>query len=234
MADDENRFDRLKREAFGKNADEAKVENVGSGISQTSRISLDLLAYANEKDLTQPAWTETPAMIAQLFTPIFQRTRICPGRDKAQCCQAGPGQACFPNWQAREDPEWYAFQINKYLSLVNQRLKAVTPVTASLAADEAFELGCLFTEALIKFRWDRFAKGGRASTKGGKRGGDHRKSQLRRQFSPKDTFDAVNALANEGVGRMSAYSLVGESQGTSGATIRKEYGLYKKMIATRG
>lgn len=234
MADDDGLLDRLKREAFGKLADDAKVENVGSGTSLTSRMSVDLVAYADGNELNQMAWTENPALIMQLFTPIFQRSPICPGRDKTQCCQSGPGEACFPNWQAREDPEWYALEINKYLSQVNRRLQSVTPITAALAADEAFELGCLFTEALIKFRWDRFAKGGLASTKGGKQGGEHKKSQLRRQFSPKDTFDAVNALVNDGVGRMRAYSLVGKDQGTSAATIRKEYGLYRKMIATRG
>ena len=234
MADDEDRFDRLKKETFGKHADEAKVENAGSGLSETSQISVALVAHADGKDLTQPKWTENPAMIEHLFTPIFERSRLCPGRDKPQCCLAGPREACFPNWQAREDPEWYALEINKYLSLVNQRLESVTPITAALAADEAFELGCLFTEALNKFQWDRFAKGGLASTKGGQQGGNYKKSQLRLQCSPENTFDAVNALVDEGVGWMRAYSLVGKDQGASLATIRKEYGTYKKMIATRG
>lgn len=173
-------------------------------------------------------------MIERLFIPIFRCSHECPGRDKTQCCRAEPGEACSPNWQEREDPEWYALEINKYLSLVRQRLESVTPITAALAADEAFELGCLFTEALIKFRWDRSAKAGFASIRGGQQGGNHKKSQLRRQFSPKDTFDAVNALTSEGIGRMSAYSRVGRDQGASTATIRKEYGRYKKMIATRG
>ena len=234
MADEEDRLDRLKRGAFGRLADEAKVTSVGSGLSQTTSIAVDLVTHADGRELKQPAWSETPAMIEQLFTPIFQRTGICPGRDQPQCCQASPGKACFPNWQAREDPEWYALEINKCLVMVNQRLKSVTPIGAALAADEAFELGCLFTEALLKFRWDRFAKSGLGSTRGGKRGGDQKKSQLRRQFTPLSTFDAVNALVAKGVGQMQAYLLVGKGQGASAATIRKEYGNYKKMLAPRG
>ena len=228
MADDENRFDRLKREAFGKHADEAKVENVGSGISQTSRISLDLVAYANEKDLTQPAWTETPAMIAQLFTPIFQRSRICPGRDKAQCCQAGPGEACFPNWQAREDPEWYALQIDSYLTLVNQRLQSATPISAALAADEAFELGSLFTEALIKFQWDAHAKRGKGTLDSAAEGGRRRRDANPNRLSASETITAVDALIAQGSSKMAAYSIVAEQQHVEIRTIRKEYKLHKK------
>lgn len=223
MADEDDLLDRLKKEAFGKFADDVKVEEVGSGISQTTTFTVNLAKCVDGRDLKQPAWSENQALIEKLFTPIFQRSRTCPGRDKTHCCQAEPGAPCWPKWKEREDPEWYALQINKYLSLVNQRLNSVTPVTAALAADEAFELGCLFTEALIKFRWDRFAKGGLASSEGGERGGKHKKSQLRRQFSPKDTFDAVNALAaNKDVGWMRAYLLVGKEQGASKHTIRKE------------
>lgn len=234
MDDDDDRYDRLKREAFGKLADRAKEESVGSGISKTTRFSVDRVSFAAVSDLEKPAWSQNREMIDRLFTPIFRRSHECPGRDKPQCCRAEPDEACSPNWREREDPEWYALEINRYLSLVNQRLESVTPITAALAADEAFELGFLFSEALIKFRWDRFAKGGFASTKGGKRGGDQKKSQLRRKFSSKDTYDGVNELVARGELKMNAYSLIGESQGASLETIRKEYRAYKKLMGPRG
>ena len=228
MADDDGPLDRLKREAFGKLADVAKDENVGSGISLTSRMSVDLVAYADGNELNQMAWTENPALIAQLFTPIFQRSRICPGRDKAQCCQAGPGDACFPNWQAREDPEWYALQINKYLSQVNRRLQSVTPITAALAADEAFELGCLLTEALIKFQWDAHAKRGKGTLESAAEGGRSRREANPNRLSVVETVNAVDALIANGVRKMAAYSIVAQQQHVEIRTIRKEYKLHKK------
>lgn len=227
MADKGDSIDRLKGEFFGELADQAKSDIVGSGISQTSRVSIELARHV-EKKAMRPAWTENPEMVMQLFTPIFERSHICPGRGKTQCCQAGPGDACFPNWQAREDPEWYALEINKYLSLVNQRLTAVTPVAASLAADEAFELGCLFTEALIKFQWDTHAKRGKGTLDSAREGGNAKRGANPKRLNGEATAAAVDELLNGGIAKMVAYSLVGETQGVSEQTIGKEYRALKK------
>ena len=228
MADEENLPTELIQDLIVVCVGEAKAEVIGSGISQTTKVSADLKPQLFGLVLAQQPWTENPAMIAQLFTPIFQRSPICPGRDKTQCCQARPGDACFPNWQAREDPEWYALEINKYLSQVNQRLGSVTPITAALAADEAFELGCLFTEALIKFQWDTHAKRGKGTLDSAAEGGRSRREANPNRLSVEETVAAVDVLIAKGVRKMAAYSIVAEQQYVEIRTIRKEYKLHKK------
>ena len=228
MDDDDDRYDRLKREAFGEFADQAKEESVGSGISKTTRFSVDRVSLAAVRDFKQPAWSQNREMIERRFTAIFRRSHECPGRDKPQCCRAEPCEACSPNWHEREDPEWYALEINRYLSMVNQRLKSVAPITAALAADEAFELGCLFTEALIKFDWDTHAKRGKSTLHNAIEGGDAKRNANPKRGSIDETVAAVDALISNGSGRMAAYSVIAEQQGIALGTVAKEYQRHRK------
>lgn len=216
----------LASEAFGGNTSQAKVTVVGDGISEATRISFDLLADPNQLDAIETPWSTNRSMIVGLFTSIFHRSRQCPGRAKPQCCQAEGERACFPNWKEREDPEWYAQEINSYLSMVENRLRLVTPTTAALAADEAFELGCLFTEALIKFRWDKHAKSGKKSGVGASRGGKAR----RRRPNVESTVAAVEMIIDSGKSKTRAYAIVAKQQGVSAQTIGNEYRLAKKQV----
>ena len=95
MADEDGFLDRLKREAFGKLADNAKVENVGSGISQTTKITVGLAKYVDGGDLKQPAWSENRIMIEQLYTPIFQRSRTCPRARQDSVLPSRAGRGLF-------------------------------------------------------------------------------------------------------------------------------------------
>ena len=135
MADKDDLIQQAKPEAFGEHADKAIIQQVGSGISETQRISLDLLANPALLNKMPAPWTENRAMIVKLFEKVLQHSHICPGAAQPQCCGVGPDQHCSPNWQIREDLEWYALEINKYLGLVDWRLSYVTPTTAALAAD---------------------------------------------------------------------------------------------------
>jgi hypothetical protein len=229
MSDNDDLIEQAKHNAFGDLAHRSKPRVVGSGISETTKISLDVREDPSRINQMPAPWTENRAMIVQLFEDILQRSRTCPGRDHLQCCGATVDQSCFPSWQEREDPEWYAMEISKYLGLVDWRLGEVTSITAALAADEAFELGCLFTEALIKFRWDRHAKSGEKSAVGSKVGGDNRRNAIRRQLGAQGTVDAVDELLQQGKKLGLAYKLVGKQQGVSGQTIGKEYRKAKKL-----
>ena len=231
----EEKIERAKREMFGEKVEFARDEVIGSGISETTRIALDAFHAFHPFDdgervieMTTP-WVENRAMIVRLFGPVFARRAKCPGRDRPQCCRAEQRQACYPNWQAREDPEWYAQQINVYLSQVEDRLRDVTPVTALLAADEAFELGCLVTEARIKFRWDESAKRGAKSDAGSRLGGSKRRDANKLRKSPEETISAVDALLDQGRQKKAAYGEVAAQQGVSIETIRKEYKAVKKQ-----
>ena len=197
---------------------------VGSTISETHTMLLDPTNSADRDHLMLPPWAANQQLIADLFTPAFQRSRQCPGRKKSRCCKAQGDQPCFPKWREREDPEWYALEINKYLSIVNQRLGEATPIAAALAADEAFELGCLFTEALIKFQWDKHATSGKKSWKGAKLAWERR-----RRAGASVTVAAVDELLKSVKSRKLAYALIAEEQGVSAQTIRKEYCKAKKQ-----
>lgn len=217
-----------KREAFGDKADLASVNTVGSGVSESTRMSLNLFHDPGLLEGLPTPWTENRDMIMRLFGPIFERSPQCPGRERAQCCQANQGQACFPNWREREDPEWYALKINSYLSVVNARIVQEGPLVAAVAADEAFELGCLFIEALIKFRWDSDAQRGAKIAVGAKLGGEMRRDANRNRWTPEETITAVEQLLANGIKPMAAYKTVADRQGVSEQTIRKEYRVTKK------
>ena len=228
MADEENLPTKLIEEPMAAYVGETRIEITGSGISETKKVSAKLAPQLFSVWLTQQPWRENREMIEQLFTPIYQRSGACPGRDKGQCCQVKPGEVCSPNWLEREDPEWYAREINRYLSLVNQRLKSATPITAALAADEAFELGSLFTEALIKFQWDAHAKRGKGTLDSAAEGGRRRRGANSCRFSVEETVAAVDALIAQGSPKMAAYSIVAEQQRVDARTIGKEYKRHKK------
>lgn len=226
MADDIVRIEQAMSAQFGDKLEKANVEVIGSGVSQTTRVSLDLLANPELLGAMPAAWLANRAMIVRLFTPIYERSFQCPGRENQQCCQAVSGQLCFPNWREREDAEWYAQEINTYLSLVDLRLRDATPITSALAADEAFELGCLFTEALIKFRWDKHAKRGKHTLESAGQGG----LQRRKRPNAEATVYAVDQLLGQGKSITRAYALVAKAQGVTDQTIAKEYRRAKKLV----
>ena len=161
--------------------------------------------------------------MVELFSPIFDRSHQCPGREAPQCCRAEAGQSCFPNWREREDPEWYAQQINIYLSRVNGLIGEQGQLATGLTADEAFELGCLFTEARLKFQWDVHAKRGETIAKAAKSGGDSRRGSNPARRSTEETARAVEALLGQGIAPMNAYRRIAKSQGIKPDTVRKEY-----------
>lgn len=228
MPDNDDQIERIKRDVFGDKADLANVSVTGSGISETRRISLNVLHdFEGLKRLPAP-WTENRDMIVALFTPIFERSWHCPGRNDARCCQAEGDQACFPNWREREDPEWYAQAINVLLSQVNARIAQEGPLVPALAADEAFELGCLLTEALNKFRWDDHAKRGQKTVASAKLGGDTKRNANVARRSLTETVAAVDALLTAGIKPMQAYRRIASAQGVNEQTIRKEYIAAKK------
>ena len=201
---------------------------VGSGVSTTKKaakmIPLDELSSDDVSRLSPLAWTENQTMISSLFGEIYQRSQMCPGRDTPQCCGAANEDAyCTPNWREREDPEWYAQEINKYLSVVNLRAAAGSTHDPRSVADDAFELGCLVTEALIKFRWDRHAKRGQTVVKAAAFGGLSRRNSSRGRLTAEETIAAVDAAIGPGKDLMSAYRAVAKAQGVSDQTIRKEY-----------
>lgn len=198
---------------------------VGSGISLTKRASLDLLSGRDILEAVLPPWAENRALIVELFTPIFQRSNQCPGQDKPQCCHAVGDQLCCPSWVEREDPEWYALEINTYLTIVERRLADVNPTTAALAADEAFELGCLFTEALIKFRWDKNAKRGAKTIASARDGGFARRKRAMTDV----IVAAVDDLLQRGKSKADAYRAIGKQQAVSAQTIAKAYRRAKKQ-----
>ena len=225
MADEIDPIEQAKRAVFGDRADLAKVTTVGSGISQTSRVSVDLLANLDWLNLMTEPWVANRDMVVQLFTPIFERSRRCPGRDQPQCCQRGDAnQPCYPNWREREEPEWYAQQIDVYLSMVDRRLREATASSSALAADEAFELGCLFTEAAIKFQWDRDTKRGVAIIEGARRGGETRLMRLPVEI----TVFTVDQLIAKGKGKEAAYEEVAKQQNVSRRTVANVYRAAKK------
>lgn len=223
-------------DAMIKRANRATLDNVvglasgkvvGSGISKTTRVAPNLADYPGPLGQLPAPWTENRDMIVSLFTPTFERSLLCPGRNHSRCCKANGDEPCFPSWVEREDSEWYAFEINKYLSAVDHRLRQNAPVSAALAADEGFELGCLLTEALNKFRWDIHAQRGEKVFEGARLGGDMRREANRRRGLVEETVAAVDALLQQGAAKEAAYSLVGEQQGVSGQTIAKEYRMAK-------
>lgn len=229
MPDNDDPIERIKRDVFGDKADLAEVSVTGSGISETRSISLNVLHDLERLERTPAPWTENRDMIVALLTPIFERSWQCPGRSDARCCQAEGDGACFPNWREREDSEWYAQAINLLLSQVNARIAQEDPLVPALAADEAFELGCLFTEALIKFRWDDHAKRGQKTVASAKLGGDTKRNANHARRSPTETVAAVDALLTAGVKAMQAYRRVASAQGVGEQTIRKEYVAAKKV-----
>ena len=227
MADDVPRLEQAEVAQFNDHAENSRLEVIGSGISQSTRISFDLLANPELLGTLPPPWVANRAMIVKLFTPIFERSFQCPGRSQQQCCQAVSDQSCRPNWREREDAEWYAQQITTYLSMVDRRLQNATSITAALAADEAFELGCLFTEALIKFRWDKHAKRGKLIIESAARGGEG----SRKRPGIEATVDAVDQLAEQGISITRAYTAVAKRQGVTAQTIAKEYRRAKKLVS---
>ncbi len=93
----------------------------------------------------------------------------------------------------------------------------------ALAADEAFELGCMFQEALIKFRWDKAAKVGEKVIGGGKAAGSGRRFARDERLGHEETISAVKALLVQGIRKMEAYRRVADQQGVTAQTIGKEY-----------
>ena len=121
---DDDMIERVKRDAFGDKADLANSKVVGSGISETARISVKALdAPELLADMPQP-WAENREMIKSLFTPFFDRSFHCPGRDRPQCCQSADRQNCVPQWREREDPEGYAREIDTYLRYCQSKCTA--------------------------------------------------------------------------------------------------------------
>jgi hypothetical protein len=234
MADDDDVIGQMKREAFGKLADRGETRITGSGVSKTETTSIDALADPSLVNSITSPWTDNRAMITGMFGQIFNQSLQCPGHGTPQCCAAPAGMICYPHWTEREAPEWYAREINKYLTLVDQRLRDVTSITAGLAADEAFELGCLFTEALIKFRWDRLAKQGQKSADGAQLGGNIRRSGNRKRLSVEETVAAVDGHLNDGATKTRAYGRVARQQGVSEQSIAKEYRGAKKKSGRSG
>jgi hypothetical protein len=225
---EEERIAEAKRAVFGEKAELATAVVEGSGISETLRVSLDLMDDPQALLRMAAPWAENREMIVQLFKSVLERSRECPGRDHPQCCHAEEGQACSPRWREREDPEWYAQRIHMCLSQVTARVRQQGPLVAALAADEAFELGCLFTEALNKVRWDDHAKRGSKAVEYARLGGQERRKASPRRRSAEETIAAVDDLLQKGKGPMSAYRFVGREQGVSAQTIRKEYRSAKK------
>tara|TARA_B110001454_G_scaffold211112_1_gene226377 strand:- start:4480 stop:5013 length:534 start_codon:yes stop_codon:yes gene_type:complete len=172
-------------------------------------------------------WTENPNMIISVFENYFRRSRICPGTDDPRCCHALAGKNCFPNWVEREDPEWFAQKINLLLSQVNDRIQQEGSLVPALAADEAFELGCLFTEAILKFRWEPHTLRGLSSITSGRTGGPIRKANNQKRRQAEVTVMNVDDLIALGTPKMKAYKIISEQQGVSAQTIRKEYNKHK-------
>ena len=207
----------------------AKATFLGSGISETKRVKLDPTDNPDLLAAFAEPWAENQQMIRDLFTPILERSFLCPGAECAQCCQANDGEACAPNWQEREDPEWYAREINQYFTLVNDRVAQPSHLTRAVTADEAFELGCLFTEALIKFRWDKRAKRGEKGAQGSRLGGEMRRHSNPSRLSREDTIAQVNTLLLQGHPKEAAYAMAAEQQKVSAQTVAKEYQGAKKV-----
>lgn len=206
---------------------------VGSGISNTEKIGKTVALADLSPDhlslLSAPAWSENQTMIASLFGEIYQRSQMCPGRDMHQCCGAADEDAyCTPNWREREDPEWYAQEINKYLSVVNLRTVAGSTHDRRSIADNAFELGCLLTEALIKFQWDRHAKRGLLTLDSAAKGGRARRDANSGRCAAEETVTAVDELLATGMPVMAAYQVVAKAQRVGAQTIGKEYRRQKK------
>lgn len=220
------RVEALKADAFGDAAHIAKVTTTGSTISETTRMSVPLLAKPELLRTMALPWTEHRNLTEQLIRRDLEQSRICPGRNDPRCCQATVNQTCFPKWVEREDREWYALKINIGLSLVNDRLKDVGPLAAALAADDAFELGCLFTEARDKFGWDEHAQAGKKSYDGGAKG----RQTLKKTTQEEDAtvFSMVQSLIKAGKPRMAAYKEVAKDTHVSWETVRKQYARYQK------
>lgn len=222
-------IDGMAQEMFGRKSHLATIKTTGSGISETKTMSAPLLAVyedlQNERqslELSAP-WSETRAMIVKLMGPILDCVRKCPGLYSEKCCHAEPGRSCFPKWREREDPEWYALKIHQSLGQVDVRIAGEGKLVPALAADEAFELGCLYQEALIKFRWDKAVKVGEKVIGGGKAAGDCRRFANSKRLSREETTAAVDALLAQGKTKMVAYGLVADQQGVTAQTIGKEY-----------
>lgn len=227
---DEEQIARAKRDGFGDKADLVKTKVVGSGISETTTVSLNLIDHPELLDRMPAPWTENPDMVVRLFDPVLKSSYKCPGSDRAQCCHVVAEQACtLPNWREREDPEWYAQRLNMYLSQVNRRIRDGGQLASALVADEAFELGQLFTEALNKFRWDAHAQSGKASSEGGKKGVERRIQGFLWRESDEATVAAVDALLAKGMQKKAAYSKEADRQQLKPDTIRKRYSQFKKI-----
>lgn len=213
--------------AFGDKADLARHRTVGSTISETTKISLDVLLNPDLIANMPLPWTENREMIVGAFTEIFHRSYICPGTDKPHCCSAATGKTCFPQWKEREDPEWYAKKISLLLSQVNGRIQQKGELVPALVADEAFELGCLFTEAVIKFNWDEHAKRGLKTVESAREGGEKRRIN-RPHFN--EIVAEVDALVARGTPKMAAYRSVAGRYGVSWETIRSDVRAAKKSV----
>jgi hypothetical protein len=225
---DEDRIARAKRAAFGDKADLATAVVEGSGISETVRVSLDLRADPELLDRLPLPWTENRDLIVKQFQKSFESSFKCPGRDRDQCCRAEPGEPCSPTWRPHEDAEWYAQKINMYLSQVNRRIWEEGPLVSALAADEAFELGCLFTEARDKFLWGDHAEAGKGSSDGGKKGVKRRLEGFIHRESDQATATAVDALLARGMRKKAAYHEVARRQHQRPDTVRKRYERFKR------
>jgi hypothetical protein len=222
-------IEQAKREVFGDRAGFATTQVVGSGISQVTRISLSI-EPANAKLIGEMAlpWTENRDMIQRVFGPLLERSRRCPGRDQPQCCRAKANQMCAPNWREGEDLEWYAQQINVYLTRLNNKILQQGDLAPAMAADEAFELGRLFTEALNK-KHPNITSGVKV-TAGGLKGAAIRKAQKLLRKAPEDTVRAIDKLflADRRLKKSEAYRREAKEQGVNEQTIRKEYCSAKK------
>jgi len=127
-----------------------------------------------------------------------------------------------------EDPEWYAQEINTYLSILNARTVAGSTHNPRSVADDAFELGCLVTEALIKFQWDRHAKRGLLTVDSAAKGGRARRDANPGRCTAEETVTAVDQLLATGMPVMAAYRAVAKAQRVGAQTIGKEYRRQKK------
>lgn len=189
----------MAQEMFGEKAHLATMKTTGSGTSETTTISAPLAAVFEDYENTNiylrssEPWAENRAMIVKLMGPILDRARTCPGLNSEQCCHAEAGRSCFPRWREKGDPEWYALQIHRLVSNVDARIAAEGKLVPALAADEAFELGCLFQEALISFRWDKAAKVGEKVIGGGRAAGNDRRFARDKRLGYEETIAAVDA-----------------------------------------
>lgn len=65
----------------------AEVLVTDIGISETTRVSLNILNDLARLERLAAPWAENRDMIVALFTPIFERSWQCPDLDNARGCQ---------------------------------------------------------------------------------------------------------------------------------------------------